>query len=538
MATRMLRRGLPRVPGGEAWPPVIEIETTDAAAAAPRAEEAVAEPVAQVAPVAAAAQPAAPVAAAPVAASPVATAAVALRRGLPRVPGGEPWPPADAAAAISAPAATAAPEAVATSAAASPADAAAPAATAAATAAPIATTAVASAGPALRRGLPRTPGGEPWPPAGTTAIVAAGIEESAEAAAGADLITASDIPASAALSGVDVSTPLPFTRTVFPGKNAFVHQPPAPEPTRHGPFTKGQWAGIVIVGGFAILGAAAMAVLFVRWFLSFDFMQDFLTTYPGEYHLPEGAPVGFPGWLGWQHFLNIFLMVLIIRSGLRIRNEKRPTAFWTPRGDPKGKVSLTIWFHQALDILWLVNGVVFIVLLFVTGQWMRVVPTSWEVFPNALSAVLQYISLDWPTENGWVNYNSVQQLAYFFTIFIAAPLAAVTGIRMSGMWPKNATGLNKAYPIEWARALHFPVMLYFVAFIAVHVFLVFATGALRNLNHMFAAQGSVDGVAYADNWTGFWLFVASLVVIAAAWVAARPMVLAPIAKLFGTVSAR
>lgn len=335
-----------------------------------------------------------------------------------------------------------------------------------------------------------------------------------------------------------MSTPLPFQQTVFPGKNAFDHSEPAPEPTRIGPFTKGQWAGAVVVGGIGLLGAAAMAVLLVRWLLSFGALQDFVATYPGEYHLPEGAPVGFPGWLGWQHFFNVFLMVLIIRSGLRIRNEKRPTAFWTPRGNPKGKVSLTIWFHQSLDILWLVNGVVFVILLFVTGQWMRVIPTSWEVFPNAISAVLQYISLDWPTENGWVNYNSVQQIAYFTTIFIAAPLAAVTGFRMSGMWPKNAEKLSKAYPIEWARMLHFPVMLYFVVFIAIHVFLVFATGALRNLNHMYAVQGSVDPNAYADNWTGFWFLVASLVVIAAAWVAARPLVLAPIAKLFGTVSSR
>ncbi|HCS61223.1 MAG TPA: hypothetical protein DIW46_07490 [Microbacterium sp.] len=281
-----------------------------------------------------------------------------------------------------------------------------------------------------------------------------------------------------------------------------------------------------------------MAVLFVRWLLSLDPLQDFLQTYPGEYHLPEGAPVGFPAWLGWQHFFNVFLMVLIIRSGLSVRNDKRPTAFWTARGNAKTKISLTLWFHQALDILWLVNGIVFVVLLFVTGQWMRVIPTSWEVIPNAFSAVLQYISLDWPTENGWVNYNSLQQIAYGATIFIAAPLAAITGVRMSGLWPKNATKLNKAYPVEWARALHFPVMLYFVVFIFIHVALVLTTGALRNLNHMYAAQGSTDPTAYADNWTGFWMLVASLVVIAAAWIAARPMVLAPIAKLFGNVSAR
>lgn len=418
------------------------------------------------------------------------------------------------------------------------------------------TTEATGSGDALRRGLPRTPGGEPWPPAGTTAVVAATAEPTdaieiaaqapspsegariGEAAAVDQTAGTGDATPSTALATVDVSSPLPFQRTVFPGKNAFIRPAPKPEPTRIGPFTKAQWAGAVIVGGIGLLGAAAMAVFFVRWLLSLSGMQDFLQTYPGEYHLPEGAPVGFPGWLGWQHFFNVFLMVLIIRSGLSVRHDKRPTAFWTARGNKKSKISLTLWFHQSLDILWLVNGIVFVVLLFVTGQWMRVIPTSWEVFPNALSAALQYVSLDWPTENGWVNYNSLQQLAYGTTIFIAAPLAAITGVRMSGIWPKNADKLNKAYPVEWARALHFPVMLYFVVFIAIHVFLVFATGALRNLNHMYAAQGSTDPNAYADNWTGFWFFAASLVVIAAAWVAARPLVLAPIAKLFGNVSAR
>jgi hypothetical protein len=86
--------------------------------------------------------------------------------------------------------------------------------------------------------------------------------------------------------------------------------------------------------------------------------------------------------------------------------------------------------------------------------------------------------------------------------------------------------------------VHFPVMLYFVLFIFVHVVLVFATGALRNLNHMYAAQGSVDPDAYAMNWTGFWIFSVSILVIVAAWIAARPLILAPIARLFGKVSGR
>ncbi|KJL42299.1 hypothetical protein RS82_02315 [Microbacterium trichothecenolyticum] len=279
-----------------------------------------------------------------------------------------------------------------------------------------------------------------------------------------------------------------------------------------------------------------MAVLLVRWILSTSWGAEFLAAYPGEYHLPTGAPVGFPAWLGWQHFFNAFLIVLIIRSGLQVRRQTKPPAMWSPRWNRSRRISINLWFHQSLDILWLVNGAIFVVLLFITGQWMRIVPTSWEVFPNALSAALQYVSLDWPTENGWVNYNSLQQLAYFVTVFVAAPLAAATGVRMSGVWPRNARRLNDTYRVEWARALHFPVMIYFVSFIVFHVTLVFATGALRNLNHMYAGQGSEDPTAYADNWVGFWIFFVSVMIMIAAWVAARPLVLAPIARIFGSVS--
>jgi len=417
-------------------------------------------------------------------------------------------------------------------------------------------TAGGAGGKALRRGLPRTPGGEPWPPAGLAPSVPAAATDAAPGVvADAPAVPAAEAPASTAPgvvaaatavpaaeiaasvapavgttpSGVPLSQPLPYAHTVWEGANARVH-PVRREPRRIGPLSGRQW-GLLILGGAALLYAAAMAVLAVRWLLSTSWGVDFLAAFPGEYHLPEGAPVGFPAWLGWQHFFNVFLMVLIIRTGLTVRTEKRPTVFWSPRNNGKRKISLNLWFHQSLDILWLVNGVIFVVLLFVTGQWLRIVPTSWEVFPNALSAALQYVSLDWPTENGWVNYNSLQQLAYFTTVFIAAPLAALTGVRMSGIWPKNAAGLNKAYPVEWARAVHFPVMLYFVLFIFVHVVLVFATGALRNLNHMYGGQDAI-------NWVGFWIFALSMLVIAAAWVAARPLVLAPIARLFGKVSGR
>ncbi len=309
-------------------------------------------------------------------------------------------------------------------------------------------------------------------------------------------------------------------------------------PVRAARFTLLQWAGICAVVAIGAVGVTASGVAAARWLTGLDAVRDFLARYPGAYPLPAGAPVGIPPWLAWQHFFNAFLMVLIIRSGWRARREKRPAVFWSPRGRPKRKTSLTIWFHQAVDVLWLLNGAAFVLLLFATGQWTRIVPTSWEVFPNALSAMLQYASLDWPTENGWVNYNSLQQLAYCVTVFVAAPLAVVSGVRLSTLWPRGDGLANRLYPLDAARRIHVAVMVFFVGFIVIHVTLVLATGALRNLNHMYAAQGSVDPDAYAENWTGFWLFALSIGVIVALSIAARPAVLAPIARLFGTVTVR
>jgi thiosulfate reductase cytochrome b subunit len=294
--------------------------------------------------------------------------------------------------------------------------------------------------------------------------------------------------------------------------------------------TLSQWIKRVVLLALGVVAAAGILVLAARGVTTLPGVPGFLERYPGLYALPAAAEPGFPWWAQWSHFLNIFLLVLIIRSGYQVRTQQNPPAYWTPRRGGK-KISITLWLHQSLDVLWLANGLIFVVLLFASGHWMRIVPTSWDVFPNALSALLQYLTLDWPVETGWVNYNSLQQLMYFIVVFIAAPLAALTGARMSEFWPKDAKRLNRIYPVEAARAVHFPTMLFFVLFIIVHVFLVFATGALRNLNHMFAGTDEL-------NWVGFWLFAAAIAITAAGWYAARPLVLAAIARPFGSVSSR
>src|SRR5690606_2153991 len=89
------------------------------------------------------------------------------------------------------------------------------------------------------------------------------------------------------------------------------------------------------------------------------------------------------------------------------------------------------WWHLGVDVLWLLNGLIFYVLVFATGHWMRLVPYSWDFVPHAASVALQYFSLSWPTEDAWASYNALQVIAYFVTVFVAAPAALLTGLGMS-----------------------------------------------------------------------------------------------------------
>jgi len=296
--------------------------------------------------------------------------------------------------------------------------------------------------------------------------------------------------------------------------------------------------------GFVLLVAA---VAIGKGLSHMPAIQAFIERYPGSDH--RGVPPGMPAWVGWTHFFNLFLMTFIIRSGIQIlcdhprlyfsRNSTPgkdewlrvgppvPEGYWTANDDTvalpgqfglpgfRHSIGLARWWHLGADVLWLLNGAIFYVLLFATGQWRHVVPMSWDVFPNAASVAIQYLSLNWPTDNGWNAYNGLQLLAYFTTIFIAAPAALVTALGMSPALSMRLTAISKRLNLQHARSLHFLVLVYFIFFIIVHVTLVFATDALRNLNHMFAARDDTS-------WIGFWIFAAAMVVVAIGWVAATP----------------
>ena len=302
--------------------------------------------------------------------------------------------------------------------------------------------------------------------------------------------------------------------------------------------------------GFVLLIVAVAAAKGLR---GTEWAQRFIARYPGTAE-PAGAEqhAGFPVWAGLQHFFNLFFMIFIIRSGVQILSD-HPRLYWTRHSTPgkdwfriqkpvpadplwtakqdsislpgqvglpgiRHSIGLARWWHLGTDTLWLANGAVFYVLLFTTSHWQRLVPTSWRVFPNALSVLIQYTSLDWPAEHGWVAYNSLQLLAYFITVFVAAPLALITGLGMSPALSTRFKRISKALSIQTARSLHFLVLAWFLVFIVLHVAMVFMTGLLPNLNHMYALRDS-------NGWLGLWVFLASMVVVTAGWLAATPFTL-------------
>ena len=303
------------------------------------------------------------------------------------------------------------------------------------------------------------------------------------------------------------------------------------------------------LGLFATLVAVAIA----QGLRETEAVTRFIQRFPGAAVTPQADRVaGLPAWLGVQHFLNLFLMIFIIRSGLQILTD-HPRLYWTRHSTPgrdwfriqkpvpadplwtakkdsislpgqvglpglRHSIGLARWWHLGVNTLWLLNGLFFYVLLFATGQWRRIVPTSWDVFPQALSTLIQYLSLDWPTESGWVAYNGLQLIAYFVTVFVAAPLALVTGLGMSPALSTRFRKVSTVLSIQTARSLHFLVFGWFLLFITMHIALVFTTGLQSNLNHIFAARN--DG-----SWVGLWVFLLAMAVATAGWLAATPFTL-------------
>src|SRR5215467_5618760 len=167
-------------------------------------------------------------------------------------------------------------------------------------------------------------------------------------------------------------------------------------------------------------------------------VQSWIACYPGTGSFQPPVTTGFPLWLRILHFLNLLFMLFIIRAGiqiladhprlqtdagstpgrewLRLRGpvppdrmaQEPPERAWTAKDDAvtlprwlgipgfRHSIGLARWWHFSCDLLWILTGVAFYILLLTTGQWARLVPVNWSVFTNAVSTAIQYGSLHFP----------------------------------------------------------------------------------------------------------------------------------------------
>jgi sulfoxide reductase catalytic subunit YedY len=243
------------------------------------------------------------------------------------------------------------------------------------------------------------------------------------------------------------------------------------------------------------------------------------------------ASLGFPWWLRVSHYINLLFIGLLIRSGIQILGA-HPRLYWNDACNPKhawlsitkkkvpqdklytsmddeiplspllaqpGRKNLGLGrhWHFFSVIFWVLNGLIYIVLLFATGEWTRLIPTSWSIIPNAWNTLLTYLTLHIPPKSDFNPYDPLQQLAYAGVVFLLGPFMLLTGAAMSpsieGRFPWYVRLFGGK---QGARSLHFLSLVAFVLFIIVHTALVLIVHFQDNIrNIVFGTERSDFGLA-------------------------------------------
>ena len=254
--------------------------------------------------------------------------------------------------------------------------------------------------------------------------------------------------------------------------------------------------------------------------------------------------VDFPLWLRIAHFLNIILITLLIRSGIEIlsahpklytgenavdgsewirftRKKMPKDRLWTSTDEEESFSSLIALpgrsnlglgrhWHFFNIIFWVANGAAYWTLLFATGEWARLIPTSWDIFPRAWGTAMTYASGHFPPPGE--PYNPLQQLTYAAVVFILGPFVGATGAAMSPAvgaafpwYPKIFRGR------QTARSLHFLGLVAFILYIIGHITLVVLERFPLNMSNI--VFGTSEGATFELALILFGLFVVAVIAV-------------------------
>ena len=234
----------------------------------------------------------------------------------------------------------------------------------------------------------------------------------------------------------------------------------------------------------------------------------------------------FPLWLRISHLINVIFIILIIRSGIeilsahpklylndksinetewvRFTKKKMPKdRLWTSTDEEESfnsVVALPGHSHLGLGrhwhffsiIFWVANGIAYYILVFSTGVWQTLLPTSWSIFPAAIRTMLIYASGHLPPPGN--PFDPAQQLAYAGVVFIIGPALLITGALMSPSFTSRLPriGGHGFRHRQLARSIHFVFMVFLVLFIIVHLSLVLIDRFPVNMANIIYGGGTMS----------------------------------------------
>jgi DMSO/TMAO reductase YedYZ molybdopterin-dependent catalytic subunit/thiosulfate reductase cytochrome b subunit len=250
----------------------------------------------------------------------------------------------------------------------------------------------------------------------------------------------------------------------------------------------------------------------------------------------------FPYWIRFAHFINIIFITLLIRSGIEIlsalpklyfNDHAMPGTEWikfTRKKMPQDRLWISLeeeesfpslvalpghknlglgrHWHFFSIVFWIANGAAYYILLFTSNEWQRLIPTSWDVFPQAIHTALMYATFHFPPPGN--PYNPIQQLSYFGVVFLLGPFMIATGAAMSPAIDARFPRYPRIFRgRQVARSLHFLGMVAFVLFIIVHLTMVIIERFSDNMGNIVLGHATSFGVAAGL----FALFVIAVVAV-------------------------
>jgi thiosulfate reductase cytochrome b subunit len=178
---------------------------------------------------------------------------------------------------------------------------------------------------------------------------------------------------------------------------------------------------------------------------------------------------------------------------------QRGFPWWLTLPSDSPNLALGRLWHFAFAWLFVINGGLFALYAAVSGHFRRDLLPTGSDFRHLPREIVEHARLRFPKGEAAKRYNALQRLAYFFVLFILAPLVVLTGLTMSPT-------MDSAFPwLLWtfggrqsARTIHFICAFSFVGFFVVHIVMVVLSGTWNNLRSMITGRYAIEGVEAKD----------------------------------------